>query len=288
MKHTHSTHPGADVAGVTSTAFEPSIPPPMHAVPIRPPLKTFADVDDFIREHPDLAKNRGPLRSICRGVACRVNAILASERNQPFEADAKKLDLATVYFDIKTINGVWKGRSYRAAGFTSKKSFRDSRWAVRYIGRAAGMVVPAVAPPIESGDPFEPLLRTPDKYDRPAIGHFVAWCREAGLLPADVRDAVLIDYRTHVLTHMIGKPADKVIRLIAQLWNSTAQREPTWPRTRLSAPCLLERYTLPFTAYPVSFQNAVAALEAWMAGTKRRNTPGRRPGRKRAVARQLS
>jgi integrase len=82
---------------------------------------------------------------------------------------------------------------------------------------------------------------------------------------------------------MVGKRPDDVIRLIAKLWNRTAQREASWPQTALSAPSLHECYTLPFTAYPISFQNAVAALEVWMSGTKRRNTPGRRTGRKRAL-----
>jgi len=284
MKHAQLPHFGADVVDLTSTVFEPSIPLPMHAVPPHTPLKTFADVNDFIRLHPDWPKgDRDPLRSTCRGVACRVNAILAGERNEPFEPDPKKLDLATVPFDIPMINAAWKGRSYRAAGFACKKSFRNARWAIRHIGRAAGMVIPRLAPPIPPGDPFEPLEQTLNKYDKPAVGHFAAWCRQVGLSPPDVTDAVLIAYRTHMINHMVGKRPDDVIRLIAKLWNSTTRREASWPQTTLSAPSLHECYTLPFTAYPISFQNAVAALEAWMSGTKRRNAPGRRAGRKRAL-----
>jgi integrase len=181
------------------------------------------------------------------------------------------------------INGAWNGRSYREAGFACKKSFRNARWAIRRIARAAGMVVPRLAPPIPLGDPFEPLEQTLNKYDKPAVGHFVAWCRQLGLWPPDVKDPVLIAYQSHLMTHMVGKRPDHVIRLIARLWNDTARREPSWPQTKLSAPSLHECYTLPFTAYPLSFQNAVAALAAWMSGTRRRTDPGRRAGRKRAM-----
>jgi integrase len=274
ISNVEHAHFAADAADLVTTQFRPEMPP----------LKTFADVDSYIQEHPDWRDcSRGSLRSICRGVAWRVNAILAGEHHEPFDPNPKKLDLATVPFDIAMINAAWSGRSYRAAGFTSERSFRNARWAIRRVGRAAGMVVPCVAPPLPPGDPFGPLLLTLNKYDKPAAGLFAAWCRWAGLLPSDIDDAVLIRYRTHVMTYMVGKPADEVIRLIARLWNSTARRDAAWPQMRLSAPCLLERYSLPLTAFPASFQNSVAALVVWMAGTKRRHAPGHREGRKLAM-----
>ena len=67
MRHAQMTNLVADVEELTGPAFEPSIPPPMHAVPPCARLKTFADVDDFIRQHPDWAKCRDSLRSTCRG-----------------------------------------------------------------------------------------------------------------------------------------------------------------------------------------------------------------------------
>ena len=279
MEQTQRTHFVADTPDL-GTAFEPANRP---AAP-RPHLTTFADVDNYIRDHSDWPETaRGPLRSTCRAVACRVNAIRATERNEPFEPDPKRLDLATVPFDIAMINAAWKGRSYRAAGFACKKSFRNARSTIRRIGRAAGMVAPCVAPRIMPGNPFEPLQQTADKYDKAAVCHYVAWCQRTGLCPPDVKDAVLVAYRAYVTRHMVGKKADEVIRVIARLWNSTARRDPAWPQVKLSAPNLHEFYTLPPTAYPVSFQDGVAAFEAWMVGTKRRHAPGRRAGRKRPM-----
>jgi hypothetical protein len=165
-----------------------------------------------------------------------VNAIRAAARNEPFDPDMKNLDLTAVPFDIATINAAWKGRSYRAAGFNNKGTFRNARWAIRLIGRVAGTVLPCFAPPILPGDPFEPLLRTANKYDKPTTRLFAAWCRETGLCPGDIDDAVLRAYRAYVPTHMVGKNADQIIRLLARLWSDTARRDSAWPQAKLSAP----------------------------------------------------
>jgi integrase len=258
---------------------------PAAALPEFPSdLKSFADVDRFIACHPEWTEtDRGPARSTCRGVAARIHAIRAAERNEPFEPDPKKLDLASVPFDIAMINAAWKNRSYRAAGFDNAKSFRNARWTIRNVGRRAGMVIPDVTPPIVPGDPFELLQQSANKYDQATARRFTAWCQQTGLRREDVTDATLIAYRAYVMAHMIGRWPDEVIRLVARLWNSAARRDPAWPQTRLSAPTLREYYSLPFTAYPVSFQDDVAALAVWMAGTRRRRAPHRRPGRKRPM-----
>ena len=247
-------------------------------------LKTFADVDDLIARHPDWPESgRGPARSTCRGVAARIQAIWAAERHEPFNPDPKALELASVPFDIAMINAAWKGRSYRAAGFNSLKSFNNARWTLRCVGRRAGMIIPDVTPPIAPGDPFEPLQHAASPYDRATARRFAAWCRQQDLRPEEVTDATLLAYRDFVMTHMIRRSSDAVIQLVARLWNATARRDPAWPQTKLRAPSRNEHYTLPFTAYPVSFQDDVAALTTWMAGTRRRRSPHRRPGRKRAM-----
>jgi hypothetical protein len=258
---------------------------PAAALPGLPAeLKSFADVDVLIAQHPDWTEtDRGPARSICRGVAARIQAIRMAERNLPFDPDPKKLDLATVAFDIGMINAAWTGRSYRAAGFDTPKSFRNARWTLRRVGRKAGMVIADVTPPIVAGDPFALLQESANKYDRATGRRFATWCRQTGLRREDVTDATLIAYRAYVMAHMIGRASDDVIRLVARLWNSAARRDPAWPQTRLAAPTRNECYSLPFTAYPVSFQDDVAAFAAWMAGTRRRRLSHRRPGRKRPM-----
>ena len=111
---------------------------------------------------------------------------------------------------------------------------------------------------------------------------FAAWCRQTGLGREDVNNATLLAYRTYVMTHMVGKRADQIIRLLARLWKSTARRDPAWPQARLSAPSLNTPPSPPFTAYPVSLQQDIAGLKAWMAGTRRRRSPHSRAGKKRA------
>jgi hypothetical protein len=272
--------PTPDLNAASSAPDAAPVPP----VAAPPRLETFGDVDEYIRDHPDSpVSGRGPWRSSCRRAAWSVNTIRAAERNEPFEPDMKKLDLATVRFDISMINLAWKGRSYRAAGFASKSAFRNARWAIRRIGRVAGTVLPRFAPPILSDDPFQPLLQTANKYDKPITRLFAAWCREAGLCPGDVDDAALRAYQAYVLTHLVGKKADEIIRLLARLWTDTALRDPAWPQAKLSAPSLVTPPSPPFTAYPISLQEDIAAFRAWMAGTRRRRLPHPRPGTKRAM-----
>jgi integrase len=264
-----------------STGSDPVAPEPA-AAPLR--LETFADVDAYIADHPDSpVAGRASWRSSCRRAAWSVNAIHAAARNEPFDPDMKKLDLATVPFDIRRINAAWKGRSYRAAGFTSKSAFRNARWAIRRIGRIAGTVLPCFIPPIPPGDPFEPLLQAANKYEEPVIRLFRAWCGEAGLSRDDINDDVLPAFSAYVTTRLVGKKADAIARLLARLWNDTARRDPTWPQTRLSAPRQTAPYSLPLTAYPPPLQESVAGLMAWMAGTQLRPPPHPRPGRKRSA-----
>src|ERR1700712_3394384 len=75
--------------------LRPVFAPERAELPDPPPgLKTFADVDDLIARHPDWPKgDRGPARSTSRGIAARIQAIRAAERNEPFNPDPKKLDL---------------------------------------------------------------------------------------------------------------------------------------------------------------------------------------------------
>lgn len=255
-------------------------------LPLAPiaPLRTFADVDRFIDQHPGWPPaTRGSLRALCRRSAWSVQAIDAAQRGMPFEADVKALDLAGVAFDIAWINAAWKGRTYRAAGFASQKSFVNARSAIRRVGRAAGMIVAYSTAPIETGDAFAPLLRTANRYEAANVRLFIAWCRQASLIPDNIDDAMLGVYEAYMLTHMVGRETGKIIRLLARLWNDTARCDPHWPQTPLSAPRLSAPYTLPLTDYPASFQADVAALLAWMAGTRRRAAPGERAGRKLAL-----
>jgi integrase len=255
------------------------------SIPAAPPrLETFADADAYLANHPDWAQAaRGPMRSACRAGAASVKACLAAQRNEPFDRNPKNLDLACVPFDIAVINGAWKDLSYRAAGFDSEKTFRNVRWVIRSVGRKAGMVAPHLVPPIPADDPFEPLQHNANKFERKSARLFAAWCRETGRDRDGVTDATLIEYGSYETQHMVGKRTARVLRVIARLWNATAQRDPTWPQTKLSAPSRREYYSLPFSAYPQSFQDDIAALTTWMAGTKRRRSPNRRPGRKRAL-----
>ena len=269
-----------DLTPDLSTTCELAAPGPSPVAP--PRLKTFADADALICHSDWPYGGRGPLRSACRKAAWSVHALLAGARNAPFEPDPKNLDLAIVPYDPRLINDAWDGLSYRAAGFNSESAFDNARSAVRCVGRAAGMVLPALAPLILPGDPFEPLEQTANKYDKPNVRLFAAWCRQSSLDPQDVDDAALLAYRTYVLTHTIGKKPGQIIRLLARLWNSTARDNPAWPRTTLSAPRQGSPPSPPFTAYPVSLQEDIADLKVGMAGTTRRRSAGRRPGRKRA------
>ena len=249
-----------------------------------PRLQTFADVDTYVATHPHWsAPSRRALRSTCRLAAWSVHAIQAARRQEPFDPEPKHLDLARVAFDIPAINAAWHGRSYRAAGFESKSMFRNARWAIRHVGRAAGQVLTCFAAPLPPGHPFAALEAGANKYDKPTVRRFVAWCDQTGRSRDRVGDDTLLAYRTFMAAHMVGRKTEEVIRLIARLWNSTAQADPDWPRTRLSAPRLTPPYSLPLTAYPDSLRRDITAFTDWMAGTtRRRHAPGRRPGRKRA------
>lgn len=244
---------------------------------------TFADVDAFILSHADWADGtKSAMRASCRRAALSIAALAARAKGEPFNRTMKELDLATVPFNIATINEAWNGQTGRSAGFNENKSFQNVRSVVRRVAREMGFIPACQAPSVAFDSPFQPLLEAADTYDRPAIRRFVNWCEEQHIAPEDVRSSTLVEYADFVQRHMIVMRIKDIAGTIVRLWKVVARTNPAWPQTKLAKPGKPTVYTLPYSAYPPGFGADTERFLGWMAGTDRIG-PFSQPGRKRPM-----
>jgi hypothetical protein len=157
------------------------------------PVKlTFSDVLKDVERLDCFASSRATLRTALRQTAWSVAFIDARVTGTYLDEDRKKLELARMSFDIAVVNQLWQGLSYRLAGFTSEKAYRNGRWGLRRICRTLGMVVPHRAPQLPPNDPCAPLLAVATSFKLATVRRFAAYLADQGLRPEAVTTPISI------------------------------------------------------------------------------------------------
>jgi integrase len=124
--------------------------------------------------------------------------------------------------------------------------------------RLAG-VKPANRPVAEAlSAPWQRLFdQLRDRYLRSSLAPFARFCAAAGNEPDAVSNAVAQAYLEHLEQTSLLKPPRTTHQTVCRAWNYARARIPVWPDTPLTVPCYAETYTLPLSAFPVSFQEEV-------------------------------
>ena len=239
--------------------------------PATPALRTFQDAIDHVERSMDcsIPARRGRKTAV-RQIAWAMAMIEARRSGQYLNPDRKALDLARMPFDLPAINQALAGVSYRMAGFNSDKSCRNAKWTLRRIGRELGMVAPHRAPELPPDTPYAPLLAVANEFEAASARRFAAWMMQEGRSPSDVTSDDLTRYGAFLATQMVGVRIAPMLRKIVQLWRRAAARHPSWPQVAPTLAGEAKPFNPPFSAYPVSLQEEIAALGRWMEGTDRR------------------
>jgi hypothetical protein len=109
-------------------------------------------------------------------------------------------------------------------------------------------------------------LAVADEFQLASVRRFAARMLQQGRLPGDVIDDDLRDYGTYLETEMIGVQVKPMLRRIVQLWRRAAAANPDWPQIPPKLDCEAKPFNPPFSAYPESLQNEIAAIGRWMEG----------------------
>ena len=260
--------------------WQPPLRPP--SLPSRPPAKastadlaalspadTLADLIAYIDSRTDWRDaTRSGLKTAVRQLAWSLSLIQARDSGQPLNSDRKKLDLARIPFDIPAINHALKGMSYRLAGFNSDKSYRNAKTGLRRVGRALRKVAPDRPLELPPDSPYAPFLDQASRFEKEAARCFASKLYHAGLWPAQVTDADVVEHGTFLLTRTISGNIDGTSRRLVRLWNTTARHHPDWPQAPLTLPGGGPKpISPPFTAYSVAVQQEINMVRGWLDGS---------------------
>lgn len=175
-------------------------------------------------------------------------------------------------------------------------NIRPHRWAdmrddIRFLLRYAG--VPNV--PTKSTTPlteeWQDLLGCLSSYPRSALGRFARFCSKQRISPGDVTDEVADEFRKIVRHESVAKKQDHTYRTFLTHWNKASEEIDGWPDIRLTTSSDSRLWTLPLSAYPLSFQTEVEAWLEWLAiddpfsegAPKRPSRPPTKDAKMRAV-----
>jgi hypothetical protein len=196
-----------------------------------PPVRTFQDAIHFVdRSMACSTPTRRVLKTALRQIAFAMAMLEARDSGRYLNPDRKALDLARMPFALPVINQALAGVRYRMAGFTSDKSYRNAKSALRRIGRALGMLAPHRAPPLPPDNPYGPLLAVANEFEWASARRFAAWMLQQGRHPHDVTGDDLARFGTFLATEMVGVRIAPMLRKIVQLWRRAAAHDPSWPQ----------------------------------------------------------
>ena len=156
---------------------------------VQPVVRTFQDAIDAVERSMDCSiPARRVVKTALRQIAWAVAMIKARNSGQYLDPDRKALDLACMPFDLPVINRALAGVRYRMAGFSSDKSYRNAKSALRRIGRELGIVAPHRAPELSPDNPYASLLAAADEFQMASVRRFAARMMQEGRLPCDVTE----------------------------------------------------------------------------------------------------
>jgi integrase len=92
-----------------------------------------------------------------------------------------------------------------------------------------------------------------DRHERNHLRGFFGYCASEDIAFHDVSDAELEAYGRELKNRHV-KRVNQAIRNVALTWNKLADRFPWWPQNRLIPPDRTGKRSLPFSAFPPSFE----------------------------------
>jgi hypothetical protein len=258
-----------ETPNVTTPDWDQLVTTPACPASLLPPRPTFSDVSAFVERSYPIPTARA-LKTTLRQIARALATVRARATGQYLDPNPRNLDLGRVAFDLVAINQSLTGMSYRMAGFSTDKSFRNATSGLRRIGRDLGMVVPHRAPELSPASPWAPLLSVASPFEEASARRFAARMTELDRTPDTVTGDDLIDYADFLSSRMLGVAIRPMLRRLVDLWRRAAERHPDWPRIPPTLDEKARPTNPPFAAYPASLQNEIAAIRHRMEGSARR------------------
>ncbi|MFO1039754.1 MAG: hypothetical protein U1E45_23170 [Geminicoccaceae bacterium] len=215
-----------------------------------PPVPTLADVLKALDRHPDLTpRRRADLRSAVISVARILGLPPAST---PARLDLLRRQLARV---LPAAHDMTRPRWNTVRSLFGKA-----------LRRAGIEVLPGRF--LAKLDPAWAALRSRlvTKTHRDRLSRLIHYCSANGIAPEAVDDVVIDAFREVMLNaSLVRQPKIGAQRAVV-CWNEAVDEVPGWPQRKLTVLELRDRYTLPLTDFPPSFQADVEAYLDHLAG----------------------
>lgn len=141
---------------------------------------------------------------------------------------------------------------------------------LRRVMRRLGLIEPDTsAIQLPTHQRWQELLAQLEKHVlcRGALQGLARWCQANGIEPEQVSRATLERFENFIRTRTLHSEIPRLIRTITKAWRKAAALLQDWPQGQLTAPPRRDTYTLPFSAFPVSFQHDVDAFRRRLEGS---------------------
>lgn len=112
---------------------------------------------------------------------------------------------------------------------------------------------------------------------RRGLSRFAHFASERDWEPSQISDRHLLEFKNSLETRALVSKPRKIARNTARWWNDAAKIVPTWPQVKLTPPTGRERYAIPWTDFPTSLQEELAAYLKWLESPDPLTEPDRRP-----------
>jgi hypothetical protein len=263
LTNTDALHPTAPAALSESLALTP-------AAPVAPP-NTLAELQVRLASWQHWPKERRRIfASNIRTAALIAQTGTLRARGRLDRVRRADIAAAGVPCDIAWLNAHLFRAPAKAYGLAAI-SFANVISSLRAMLCEAGVTGPAKLPPPPAGSAWYDLLRAFDHDEPCGLGliRFASWCHQHGIPPADVSPATLPIFEADLRRTILHPDIPGLVSMVAKAWRKAARLIAHWPEGRLAPRRRRQTYTLPVTAFPPSFQDAVKQFTATLAGTNR-------------------
>jgi integrase len=117
------------------------------------------------------------------------------------------------------------------------------------------------------GPAWQPLWQVLPEPQRWSLSRLIHFCAERGIAPDAVDQTVFAEFEADIQRSLRKQPT-MVYAGTCRTWNQVAGKVPGWPSFRVDRPSRRETWTLPWSGFPLSLRNDVAA---WLSRSARRD-----------------
>lgn len=211
---------------------------------------TLADVARHLKDDAQLPSGE------CDEIADSIDAIGTALGVKPAMVPARGRDIRHAHQRIC--------RASDAAGKSAAaKQYRDVMMACRYLGIDMSGRGPTKYLDADWLRLWEQLTV---KRDQSVLARLIQFCSANGIGPEDVGDETVVRLRAACLVGAFAEYSSKLTNCVEKTWNRQVDKNPQWPRQRLTPPDFGWRgKALPLDRFPASFQQDVEAYLAWIS-----------------------